>query len=64
MKLGRSSGAAHAGVKVGAPASGEEQRRGGSLGGGGLVSGQASTGRRLDVVEAGTGALSDRVSVR
>jgi hypothetical protein len=33
-----------------------EQRRGGSLGGGGLVSGQAGTGRRLDVVEAGTGA--------
>jgi hypothetical protein len=46
---------AHTGVKVGAPASSGEQRRGGNLGGG-RVAGQAGAGRRLDVAEVGTGA--------
>jgi hypothetical protein len=56
MKLGRSSGAAHTSVKVGAPTSGGEQCRGGSLGGGVRVAGQAGARRRLDVAEVGTGA--------
>jgi hypothetical protein len=56
MKLGRSSGAAHASVKVRKPASGGEQHRGGSLGGGDRMAGQAGAGWWLDVAEAGTGA--------
>jgi hypothetical protein len=47
---------AHTGVKIRAPASGREQRRGGNLFGGGRVAGQTGAGRRLDVAEAGTGA--------
>jgi hypothetical protein len=52
---------AHASVKVRAPASGGEQRRGGSHGSGGQVARQAGDGRRLDVAEAVTGARVTRL---